>query len=484
MVINSFHFLFFFILVFIAYWFVAKTYKAQNWILLIASYVFYGIADWKMCPLLLVSSAFFYGLGLLIEKNSFTNERRASLYTNVGVIAGIGLLLYFKYLNFFIDGFAVLLNGIGIKCYPVIFNIILPLGVSYFTFKNVSYIVEIHRRKIQAERDFVLVATFFSFFPTITAGPIDRPNTFLPQLLKTRFFNYELAGDGCKQILWGMMKKMLIADRLAIYVDSVWNGIDSISSPGLFVCALVFPICLYADFSGYSDMAIGVSKILGIRTAINFKYPFFSRNIAEYWRCWHMSLTTWLTDYVFMPLNVKFREWGSYGMCLAIIINMVLVGLWHGANWTFGVFGLYHGLLFVPLVFTGAFMKKKKMKTGAHDIPCIKDFCLMLFTYCLVAIGLLIFRAPSISVFESYVSSLFSNGLNGSWGTLDLLLLLAMLMSIVMFVFEWTKRKDEYALQSIMKSKNRIVRIAVYALLFVITYLLQAQSTTFIYANF
>ncbi|KAA6306840.1 Peptidoglycan O-acetyltransferase, partial [termite gut metagenome] len=226
------------------------------------------------------------------------------------------------------------------------FNIIMPLGISFFTFKLISYVIEVHRQHIEPTTDVVTFATYVAFFPTIMSGPIDRPNSFIPQLQSKRIFNYDLAVDGCRQILWGMFKKMVVADNCATAVNKIWTEYQGESGGQLLLVAVLFAFQLYADFSGYSDMAIGVGKLLGFKITKNFNYPFFKTNIAEFWRGWHISLTSWLTDYVFMPLNIKFRSIGKWGTIVAIIITFVLVGLWHGANWTFAVFGLYHGLLY------------------------------------------------------------------------------------------------------------------------------------------
>lgn len=305
MQVNSLNFLLFFTIVFVGYYSVcAGKARWQNGWLLLASYVFYGIVEWKMIPLLLVATAVIYALGIGIERyNNSQCERKASLLTTLGVVACVGLLLYFKYLNFFIESFGAFLNVIGLQTNWPTFAIVMPLGISFFTFKLISYVVEVHRGHISASRDFVEFANYIAFFPTILSGPIDRPKAFLEQTSCGRTFDYAMAVDGCRQILWGMFKKMVVADNLAQMVNGTWTGPESQSSVALIIGALAYPLQMYADFSGYSDMAIGVGKLLGIRVAINFRYPFFATNIAEYWRRWHMSLTSWLTDYVFMPLN-------------------------------------------------------------------------------------------------------------------------------------------------------------------------------------
>ena len=360
MIFNSFNFILFLFIVFFFYYFPLKeNTRGQNWLLLFSSYFFYGFAEMKIVPLLLVVTTIFYTIGLAIHKTK--NEKKSSWLTTIAVLTGIGVLLYFKYFNFFIGSFARIFNNIGLQTNWTTFNIILPLGISFFTFKLISYVVEIHRGKIEPTKDFVAFATYIAFFPTIMSGPIDRPS-FISQINNKRPFNYSLAVDGCRQFLWGLFKKVVLADNLAVYTEQAWSNVQDSSGSTLLLAAIFYSFQMYTDFSGYSDMAIGTGKILGFRITDNFNYPFFATNVADYWRRWHISLTSWLTDYVFMPLNVKFRSLGKWGTIFAIIINMVVVGIWHGPNWTFAVFGLYHGLLFVPLILSGSFFKKKKQK--------------------------------------------------------------------------------------------------------------------------
>ena len=375
MVVNSYSFLLFFVVVFIVYYLPVckKTPLFQNTWLLLVSYFFYGYADWRMIPLLLGTTMVFWLIGLwLSHQMEKGNTKAASRITTFSVILGIGILLYFKYLNFFIDSLAELLQAIGLQVSWTTLNIILPIGVSFFTFKLISYIIEIHREHIQPSRDLTEFAAYIAFFPTILSGPIDRPDKFLPQMKQVHTLDYSLAADGCRQILWGMFTKMIIADNLAIITNQAWAGYDHLPSTMLLIAALLYPIQLYADFDGYSNMAMGVGKILGYRVNRNFNHPFLARNMAEFWRRWHMSLTGWITDYVFMPLNIAFRNIGNTGIILAAMINLTLIGLWHGANWTFGVFGFYHGLLFIPLIISGAFGKNKKLKENSHGLPFLR----------------------------------------------------------------------------------------------------------------
>ncbi|MBB5440356.1 D-alanyl-lipoteichoic acid acyltransferase DltB (MBOAT superfamily) [Pedobacter sp. AK017] len=387
--------------------------KAQNVWLLLASYFFYGFAEWKMIPLLLTATIVFYGIGLSIGNYNKTNEKKASILTTVGVLLGLGLLLYFKYLNFFIQSFSDFFNAIGLQTHWSTFNILMPLGISFFTFKLISYVIEVHRGHIEPSKDFVDFATYISFFPTILSGPIDRPKPFLTQLTKARIFDYELASIGLKRIFWGMFMKMCVADRLAIYVDAIFDNALHHNGTSLAFASLLYPIQMYADFAGYSEMAIGVGCLLGIKITENFKRPFFSQNIAEYWRKWHISLTGWLTDYVFMPLNIRFRNMEKWGSIFAIIITFVLIGLWHGSAWTFALFGLYHGLLYIPLMLSGAFFKKSKLKKNSYGLPVFSSSLKMLGTFLLVALGLILFRSASLNEVGMILYKIA-----GNWGSL------------------------------------------------------------------
>lgn len=413
MVVNSINFLLFFLLVFVVYYFFLRSNaKAQNTWLLLAGYFFYGFAEWKMIPLLLAATGIFYGIGIAIGKYNETKEKRASLLTTLGTVLGVAILLYFKYLNFFIESFSSFFNAIGFETHWSTFHILMPLGISFFTFKLISYLIEIHRCHITPCRSFIDFATYISFFPTLLSGPIDRPK-FLLQLKKGRTFDYDLALVGLKRIFGGMFMKMCVADRLAIYVDAVFNNAAQHNGTSLTFASLLYPVQMYADFCGYSEMAIGVGCLLGLKVMENFKRPFFSQNIAEYWRKWHISLTGWLTDYVFMPLNIRFRDMEKWGSIFAIIITFVLIGLWHGANWTFALFGLYHGLLYIPLMLSGAFFKKNKIRIYGNGLPTLRSVLKMSGTYLLVAFGLILFRSATIAEAGTVISQIASR-----WGSL------------------------------------------------------------------
>ena len=402
MVFNSLTFLLFFIAVFLIYWFPLKnTTRGQNIFLLLASYFFYGYNDWKMLPLLIVATLIFYYLGKAIA--GAKTEKHGYWLTFAGVALGVGTLLYFKYFNFFIESFASLFNAVGLHANLHTFNIIMPLGISFFTFRLLSYIIDIYRGKGQPTDDIIAFGTYVAFFPCILSGPIDRP-AFIKQLQAKREFSYDQAVDGCRQILWGLFKKLVVADTCAVYVYSAWKDVAYANGSTLALAAILYACQLYADFSGYTDMAIGLGKLLGIRVAENFKTPFLAYNIADFWRRWHISLTSWLTDYVFMPLNIKFRDLGKWGISLAAFINMMLVGLWHGANLTYLAFGAYHGILFCLLILIGK-DRVPKHTTWYNRVIHIA------ITGLLCVIGWVIFRAPDMPTASLYFKQLCSSSL-------------------------------------------------------------------------
>lgn len=488
MVVNSISFLLFFVVVFIIYYFpyIKKHVSYQNLWLLIASYFFYGYTDLKMLPILLGSTIVFYLIGKWL-KNAINkkDKKLASHITSFGVCLGVGVLLYFKYFNFFADSFQSLLNAIGLHVSWSTLNIILPIGVSFFTFKFLSYVIEIHRERIEPCKNFLDFASYIAFFPTILSGPIDRPGTFLPQLDKSRSFNYDLAMDGFRQILWGLFTKMCIADILSSGTDMIWNNTEEYSGSTLLLIVLLYPIQMYADFDGYSNMAIGTGKILGFRITRNFNHPFLARNIAEYWRKWHISLTGWLTDYVFSPLNIAFRNYNKYGIALAIIINFIIIGFWHGASWSFGLFGLYHGLLYLPLIFSGSFGKNKKLRPNSYGLPQLSDLCKMITTFILVSLGLILFRADNIADAMAFAGQLFSFSLLSApvitAGKSTLLFI------TIILALEWYQRDKEHPLQmkpSFLANKKWLPYAIDFIIIAAIIFYGNFEGSQFIYFQF
>lgn len=486
MIFSSLSFLGFFIIIFLMYYVVLKgNVKAQNLLLFLSSYAFYGYVNWKMVLLLLSVTTIIFFLGKLIHTT--THSKKSSFYTILGILFAVGLLVYFKYFNFFIDSFTSFLNHIGLKTDSWTYAIIVPLGISYFSFKLISYVIEIHRKKIEPSIDFIAFSTYIAFFPTLVSGPIDSPSFFIPQLQKKRSFNYPLVVDGCRQILWGLFQKLVIADNLSLVIHEIWSDIPNQSGSTLLVTAMLFSIQLYTDFSGYSNIAIGLGKTLGFRITQNFEYPFFSRNISEFWRKWHISLTSWLTNYIFIPLNIKFRDLGTLGIILAIMINMLVVGIWHGANWTFVIFGLYNGLIFIPIILSGAFLKKKKSNPAKFGLPTLGDFLKMIRTFLLITLGLIFFRADHVSDAWLYLKGIFNASILSYDVVQDVIVktIVPISFTLLMFVVEWFYRDTPYPLARFGIKWARPLKWSLYSfIIFVIIVFMQTEETPFIYSQF
>ncbi len=483
MVFNSFIFWIFFAAVLLPYYTILRR-KAnwQNGWLLLASWFFYGYANWKMIPLLVVVTGIYYWLGIRIERHNENNPKRASLFSTLGVILGIGVLFYFKYLGFLVEEFAALLEKLGLIANRPALRIVMPVGISFFTFKLIGYAIDVHLGKIKAERDILSFATFVSFFPTILSGPIDRPGEFIPQLKEEREIDYDGMAEGLRRFVWGLFLKVCIADRITAYPNAVFGNVAYHNTTSIILAAILYAVEMYADFAGYSEMAIGVSRMLGLKIRENFRRPVFAQNVSEYWRRWHMSLTTWITDYVFMPLNIAFRNWGHWGLYLATSINIILIGLWHGANWTFLLFGIYHSIL---LILVAATEKQRKSFEKKHNLKGKWFYATprRILTFILVAIGLVIFRAKGLADLGAIVSQcgkgfgpVFTNGLL-EIGTLGLF------SAGILFLKEW---KDENKWNfHFLHSEHTWVRVLSMSLL--IAYIIfagQWQGGSFIYFQF
>ncbi|MCR5314589.1 MAG: hypothetical protein K6E52_01655 [Bacteroidaceae bacterium] len=458
----------------------------QNGLLLLASYVFYAMADWVMLFLMVGMSVVYWWLGGLLKR--LMNKGRtadASRLTTFSVCIAICLLCYFKYLGYFVEQVGCLLQMFGIHS-SLSLSILLPLGLSFYTFKLISYIIEIHREHIEPCDNLMTFSLYISFFPTVMAGPIDRSGTFLPQLKKTRRVDADALIQGAKTMLWGYFLKICIADPLSLATDETWNTFDSLPASTVLAAALIYPIQMYADFCGYSCIAIGLGRMLGLVVTENFNRPFLARNVAEYWRRWHMSLTNWLTDYVFMPLNITWREYGNRGIMLAIIVNMIVVGIWHGANWTYLLFGLYHGLLFLPLIYSGTFTRKKKLKPGKWGLPTLHDGMYIVGTYLLVTIGFVAFRAPDVGSIFGFLGAIFDSSIM-EIPHIPQFRLLYLAFIAILLVNDWIYRDSPSPLhfKGTGLFRYRLVRWFIYYLLLFAIYIYSdAESQQFIYVQF
>jgi alginate O-acetyltransferase complex protein AlgI len=489
MTFTSFTFFVFFVILFIIYWSVSKfKVSLQNWILLFGGYIFYAWADYRFLSILIGCSLINFFLGIFIEKTK--HDRLRTALVTIGIIQGVGGLAYFKYFNFFITSFKELLSVFGIQSNLKTLNIIIPVGISFFTFRTLSYILDIKNGKINPTRDVIVFLNYVSFFPSILSGPIDKARSFIPQLEKKRVFIYANMLDGLRQILWGMFKKLVIADYCTLITDEIFNNYTHLPHSTLFLGAFIYTIQVYIDFSGYSDMAIGFARLLGFEISKNFDYPFFAQNIADFWRRWHISLTSWLTEYVFTPLSIAFRNYNNAGLILAILINLTIVGIWHGARWNNVLYGFLHGCYFIPLILLGTMNKKVKLQKD-KIFPSIKELLNMISTFTVVMLTFIIFRADTIGDAFLYLSKMFSSifSKNNYVATLNYFfweigLVLPFYIALV-FVTEWVGRFNQYGLACVEKIKFPLVRWSVYVfLIFSIAFFTRTNQTPFIYLQF
>ncbi|NNE16642.1 MAG: MBOAT family protein [Saprospiraceae bacterium] len=399
MLFNSLDFAIFLPLVFILYWFVtSRSLKLQNILIVVASYIFYGWWDYRFLALIVISTLVDYSIGKQLEKTEDKRHRKlllwGSLFTN------LGLLGFFKYYNFFVDNFVEAFTFFGSEIQPNTLNIILPVGISFYTFQTLSYTIDVYRKKIQPTQSLIQFAAFVAFFPQLVAGPIERAKNLLPQFIKQRKFNSVQAISGFYLIVWGLFKKVVIADNCAFFVNQIFDNPTGYSSAELFLGAILFGFQIYGDFSGYSDIAIGVARLFGFNLMTNFSFPYFTRDIAEFWRRWHISLSTWFRDYLYIPLG------GSRGSKMNQIRNVFIVflvsGFWHGANWTFIIWGVIHALMFLPLLL----FKVNRTYIDSSKLV-LNEIPKLLLTFILVSLAWIYFRADTLTIANDYVMNIF-----------------------------------------------------------------------------
>jgi D-alanyl-lipoteichoic acid acyltransferase DltB (MBOAT superfamily) len=456
MLFNSLEFPVFLVLVFVLYWFVFnENLRAQNFFLLVVSYFFYGWWDWRFLSLMFLSSFVDYLLGLQLGRTEKPSRRR--LLFGTSLVFNLGLLGFFKYYNFFVESFVNLLLAIGMQPNIRTLQVILPAGISFYTFQSLSYTIDIYRQKIQPAKDPIDFMAFVSFFPHLVAGPIQQAVYFLPQFYVQRQFDYEKAVDGIRQILWGFFKKVVLADTCAIFVNAIFDSADRLSGSILLFGAVLFAFQIYGDFSGYSDIGIGTARLFGFSLRRNFAYPYFSRDIAEFWRRWHISLSTWFREYLYIPLG------GSQGSKTKQLRNVFIVflvsGFWHGANWTFIVWGALNALYFLPILLLEKNRVHLDIAAADGVLPSIKEFFQIVLTFLLTCLAWIFFRADSVSAalvyighmvqepFANPIVALYSLPISATRITEIPIAIFAILFTLVM---EWCQRHKQHALEAML----------------------------------
>lgn len=504
MLFNSIEFAIFLPIVFLLYWFVfdyaikrsSKQVLWQNLLIVIVSYIFYGWWNYRFLILIAITTLCSYISGIFIERCQTNKAKKLVAATNI--IINLGILGVYKYYDFFVESFALML---GIES-NMLLHLILPVGISFYTFQALSYSIDVYRGHINPTQNLIAFAAFLSFFPQLVAGPIERATNLLPQFLSKRDFEYNTAADGMRQILWGLFKKIVVADNCAVYVNMVFGNLEGYSGSSICLAALLFTFQIYGDFSGYSDIAIGTAKLFGIRLMQNFNTPYFSRDIAEFWRRWHISLTTWFRDYVYIPLggsrpsipsNIKHRQ--TYIKAIIIrntFIIFLLSGFWHGANWTFIIWGGYHTLLFLPLILRGKnrrytnIIASYSLSDGTIKkrwLPSPKESIQMLGTLSLVIFGWIIFRAENLPQFFEILTGIWNKSLFSTPSLISRYYYIPTLISIViMLLTEWLNRDKEHGLKTL--PNNKIIRIIIYYGIVLFITLFSGENETFIYFQF
>jgi len=485
MLFNSFNFLIFLPVVFIAYWIIgSKHLKLQNLFLLMCSYFFYSCWDYRFVFLLAFSTFLDYSTGIKIYESKTTRGKKRWLL--LSVIINLDFLAVFKSYNFFAESFSAALLNFGFKTNPGLINVVLPIGISFYTFHGLSYVFDIYKQRIAPVRNIIDYSVFVSFFPLLVAGPIERATHLLPQIQNERNFNYRQAVDGLRQILWGFFKKVVIADNCAEFANLIFKNYSHYPGSTLVLGVFFFAIQIYCDFSGYSDIALGCARLFGIELIRNFAFPYFSRDIAEFWRRWHISLSSWFRDYLYIPLG------GSRVSSLFKIRNLFIIfiisGFWHGANWTFIIWGALNALYMVPVVLLNRNRNNLDIVAKGKLLPGLKELFQMITTFILVLVAWVFFRSENLSVAVQYLERIFSRSIfvppSGSSFIGSHHPFTVMTLIIIMFMIEWTGREQQYALAELGTSWRKPLRWTFYIVLLVTTFYFSAQQQQFIYFQF
>jgi D-alanyl-lipoteichoic acid acyltransferase DltB (MBOAT superfamily) len=483
MLFNSLEFAFFLPIVFCLYWLCNRNLKLQNGVLLLSSYYFYSCWDWRFLSLIILSTIVDYCIGLGLKNEShFISIRKLLLWISIGV--NIGLLGFFKYYNFFIEQFTAAFTLFGTSFEGSTISIILPVGISFYTFQTLSYTIDVYRKKIEPTTNVLAFSAFVSFFPQLVAGPIERASNLLPQFIKKKQFDYTSTVDGMRQILWGLFKKMIIADNCAEIANTVFNSPADHSASTLVLGAVFFAFQIYGDFSGYSDIAIGTARLFGFNLMKNFSFPYFSRDIAEFWRRWHISLSTWFRDYVYIPLGGS--KTSKAKQIRNVFIVFIISGFWHGANWTFIIWGALNALFFLPLLLSK--QNRTHLDTVAQGklFPSMRELAAMTSTFLLTVMAWVFFRAESMSHAAGYFQYMFD------WSLFTMPVLISkvsisttLILLLIFVLIEWLGRGSEYAIENIERLLNRFLRWCFYAIVIAaIIVFTPTEQNLFIYFQF
>jgi D-alanyl-lipoteichoic acid acyltransferase DltB (MBOAT superfamily) len=482
MLFNSIDFAIFLPIVFILYWFFTNhNLKLQNLLIVLASYLFYGWWDWRFLSLILFSTLVDYTIGVLLSKEENVTKRKILLWTSI--IVNLGFLGFFKYYNFFLDNFITAFTFFGGEISSSSLQIILPVGISFYTFQTLSYTIDVYKKKLEPTHDFIAFTAFVSFFPQLVAGPIERASNLLPQFYVKRKFEYSKAVDGLRQILWGLFKKIVIADNCAEFANQIFNNSTEYSGSTLVLGALFFTFQIYGDFSGYSDIAIGTSRLFGFDLMRNFAFPYFSRDMAEFWRRWHISLSTWFRDYLYIPLGGS--QGGMWMKIRNTFIIFIVSGFWHGANWTFVIWGLLNAIYFLPLLITNNNRNNLHIVAEGKFLPSFKDFIKISVTFSLTVLAWIFFRAENVSHATNYILEIFSKSLFEFPNLKDLNGVNSIFILLGLFILmEWIGREHQHPLAKIGASWNRFFRYILYYIIILIIIWFGGKEQQFIYFQF
>ena len=481
MFFNSLDFAIFLPIVFLLYWFVVqKNLKLQNALIVLASYVFYGWWDWRFLSLIIFSTVLDYLVGQKLRVEEKQSKRKVLLWTSI--IVNLGFLGFFKYYNFFLENFVDAFSLFGMQINANSLNIILPVGISFYTFQTLSYTIDVYRKKLEPTKDFMAFSAFVCFFPQLVAGPIERATNLLPQFFKKRTFEYHKAVDGMRQILWGLFKKVVIADNCAEFANQIFNNSADMNGSTLVLGAIFFTFQIYGDFSGYSDIAIGVSRLFGFDLKQNFATPYFSRDIAEFWRRWHISLSTWFRDYLYIPLGgSRGGTWMKVRNTFAIFL---VSGFWHGANWTFIIWGALNAIYFLPLLLTNNNRKNLGVVAEGNLLPSFKELISMLTTFGLTVFAWIFFRSENISHAFSYIGGIFSETILDKPLIYSKQALFTVLLIIFFLFIEWFGKGDKFALEKLTLYIKQPYRYFIYILLALFIFFMAGEPAEFIYFQF